>query len=248
MDKNNFQKATFLYDIAVSHEKAQENPDDVSLSIQNMLSDIRELGYSEFNYLADIELRNIKDPRIMKVLIKYYEDMDLFTRDSLMYKIHPKYFPEIISIAKKEFLNLRPSDKRNLNGFQTAMSRGKITNSYLDEMFELLENGEQYASLSIVRKKLCKSSPERMLPLIERYSKGVLVLCAIQDCAYLESVGDVIRILENWVNVTDDDIKRIRLSENNQELTVTTYEYYRDLCTKERIISEVKKTLKRKHG
>ena len=245
MKKDNFEKANFLYDIAVSHETPMESPDDVSLSIQNMLAEIRGLGYEEFSYLSDVELRSINDSRIMKVLLKYYDEMDLLTKDSFMYKMHPKYCPEVISVATAEFLNLGPSDRRLLNGFQTAMSKGKITDMYLNEMFKLLENGEEYAALSEVRKRLCKNTPERMLSVINKYSKNLLILCAIQDCVYIADSDEIIAKLESWMNITEEEIQSIKLRENNQDLSITTYEYYCDLCTVERVRADAKKALKK---
>ena len=59
MEKNNFNKAEFLYNIAVSYETPMENSDDISLSIQMMLEEIRELGYEDYHYLSDITLRSI---------------------------------------------------------------------------------------------------------------------------------------------------------------------------------------------
>lgn len=245
MEKDRFDKAKFLYDIAVANETSIENPGDVSLSIQNMLAEIRALGYEEFSCLSDVELRNINNPRIMRILLKYYEQMDLFTRDSLMYKMHPKHCPEVISIATAEFLNLGPSDRRLLNGFQTAMSKGTITDAYLNEMFKLLENGEEYVALSEVRKRLCQNTPERMLPIIDKYSKNVLLLCVIQDCVYLADSDEIVGKLESWGNISEEEIQSIQLRENNQDLSVTTYEYYRDLCTVERVRTDAKKALKK---
>ena len=49
MGKDNFDKAKFLYDMAVASEPPMEDPDDVSLSIQNMLAELRALGYEEFS-------------------------------------------------------------------------------------------------------------------------------------------------------------------------------------------------------
>ena len=162
-----------------------------------------------------------------------------------MYKMHPQYCPEVICIAKAEFLDLGPSDRRLLNGFQTAMSKGKLTDAYLHEMFKLLENGEEYAALSEVRKRLCKNTPEQMLPIINQYSKNLLILCAIQDCVYIPDSDEIIAKLESWVNITEEEIQSIKLRENNQDLSVTTYEYYRDLCTVERVRTDAKKALKK---
>lgn len=245
MEKDRLDKAKFLYDIVVANETPVEAPDDVSLSIQNMLAEIRVLGYDEFSCLSDVELRNITNPHIMRILLKYYDQMDLFTRDSLMYKMHPKHCPEVIGIATAEFLNLGPSDRRLLNGFQTVMSKGKITDSYLSEMFKLLESGEEYVALSEVRKRLCKNTPERMLPLINKYSKTLLILCAIQDCVYLADLDEIIAKLESWGNITEEEIQSIQLRENNRDLSVTTYEYYRDLCTVERVRTDARKALKK---
>lgn len=244
MNKDNFRKEELLYHIAVAHEKTIEDPDDISLSIKKMLADIRSLGYDEYQYLADIKLRNIKDRRIMKVLLNYYDEMDLVTKDALMYKIHPKYFPEVVNIAKKEFLNLGPSDRRCFNGFQIAMSRGQVSDAYIEEMFDLLDVGEQYAAMSEVRKRLCRIAPDRMIPLIERYSNSVLALCTIQDCSYLINTNYAISLLKRFANISEDELICIKLV-NNQNLNVTVYEYYRDMCTVSRIQGDAMKVLKK---
>ena len=181
----------------------------------------------------------------MRVLLKYYNEMDLFTRDSLMYKIHPKYFPEVLDIAKKEFLNLSPSIKRELNGFQVAMGKGNFSEEYTNEMLGLLENGEYYANLGDIRKKIAKKHPQKLIPLIEKYSKSALILCAICDCGHLSLTPDIIEKLERWSNISDDEIKIIRSRENNRELTVTTYEYYLKFCNADRIRADARSTLKK---
>ena len=62
-------EAKILYDQAVAEEIYPENPDGESLAILIMLADIRELGY-DYHYFADIKLRKITDPAIMKLLLK----------------------------------------------------------------------------------------------------------------------------------------------------------------------------------
>lgn len=245
MSKDDFNKAEFLYNISTYHETPMDFPDDVSLSIQNMLAEIREIGYENFHYFSDIKLRTITDPLIMKILLKYYNQMDLFTKNDLMYKINPSKFPEIVRIAKEEFLKLGPTDKMLLNGFQVAMSKATITDPYLDEMFELLEKGEHYAYLYEIRKKLCKKYSHRMLPLLNKHSNGVLLLCVIQDIKYMDLSDDIIEKLKSWANITNQMIRTIQSSESNQELSVTTYEYYRNLCTMERIRTEARLALKK---
>ena len=240
-----FDKSTFLYNIAISHDTPMDNLDDISLSINLMLEEIRSLGYEEFHSINDVKLRKIKDPRIMKILLKYYDQMDLYTKDSLMYKINPKYYPEILSIAKKEFLSLRPSEKMNLNGFQTAMSKGLFSDAYINEMYNLLNCEDNYAYLSEVRKKFCKEASKIILPFIEKNSKNVLVICAIQDSKYLPCFDRVLENLTNLSNITEEEIKNIKSPENNNALSVTTYEYYNKICTVTRIKSDAAKALKK---
>ena len=87
------KEAEFLYDIAVSREVYPEEPDGESLAILGMLAEIRELGYP-YEHFADIELRTIKDAEIMKILLKYYPQMEsLFTKEAVLRKIDPKKFP-----------------------------------------------------------------------------------------------------------------------------------------------------------
>lgn len=245
MGNNNFNKAELLYNIAVAHEIPMESPDDVTLSIQNMLAEIRQLGHEEFNYLADLKLRKIKSPSIMKVLLKYYKEMDTFTRSDLICRIDPKIFPEVVQIAKEEFNKLGPADRRFLTGFQTALSKAKITDAYFDEMFVLLNDGENYAYLSELRKKFCMKMPHRMLPLIDKYSNGVLIRCAIQDIKYIKQSEDVLRKLQDLVCITEDRIEMLKSPQNNQELSVTTYEHYRSLCTVKDIRREATLALKK---
>lgn len=238
MDKINFNKAEYLYNVAVSSEVYPDNPDDISLHILNMLAEIRELGYDEFQHFADIQLRKIKDPAIMKVLYKYYKEMDLFTRDSIIYKIDPKKIPDILQIAKEEFLRLSPTDKLILNGFQTTMSKGSFNNEYTNSMFNLVEIGENYFALSKVRKQLCKNSPLKMIQLLNRYEKSVLIIEVIRDYNYLLFSNEVTQKLNGLINITQNELNSIISMSNNHDLSATTYEYYKKICSVERIRKE----------
>ena len=238
MDKINFNKAEYLYNVAVSSEVYPDNPDDISLHILNMLAEIRELGYDEFQHFADIQLRKIKDPGIMKVLYKYYKEMDLFTRDSIIYKIDPKKIPDILQIAKEEFLKLSPTDKLILNGFQTTMSKGSFNNEYTNSMFNLVEIGENYFALSKVRKQLCKTSPLKMIQLLNRYEKSVLIIEVIRDYNYLLFSNEVTQKLNGLINITQNELNSIISMSNNHDLSATTYEYYKKICSVERIRKE----------
>ena len=238
MDKINFNKAEYLYNVAVSSEVYPDNPDDISLHILNMLAEIRELGYDEFQHFSDIQLRKIKDPAIMKVLYKYYKEMDLFTRDSIIYKIDPKKIPDILQIAKEEFLRLSPTDKLILNGFQTTMSKGSFNNEYTNSMFSLVEIGENYFALSKVRKQLCKNSPLKMIQLLNRYEKSVLIIEVIRDYNYLLFSNEVTQKLNGLINITQTELNAIISMSNNHDLSATTYEYYKKICSVERIRKE----------
>lgn len=239
MDEINFNKAKFLYDIACSHEIYPDNPDDISLHILNMLAEIRELGYDEFQHFADIKLRKIKDPAIMKVLFKYYNEMDLFTRNSMIYKIDPRKIPDILQVAKEEFLRLGPTDKLLLNGFQTTMSKGPFNDEYTNNMFDLLEIGENFFALSQVRKRLCKNSPLKMIQLLNRYEKSVLIIEVIQDYNYLLFSDEVIQKLNELMNITENELASIISPSNNRNLSVTTYNYYKEMCSVECIRKDV---------
>lgn len=238
MDKMNFNKAEYLYNIAVSSEVYPNNPDDISLRILNMLAEIRELGYNEYQHFADIQLRKIKDPAIMKILFKYYHDMDLFTRDSIIYKIDPKKVPNILQVAKEDFLRLSPTDKLILNGFQTTMSKGSFDEEYINSMFSLVEIGENYFALSKVRKKLCKKAPLQMIQLLNTHEKSVLILDVLSDYNYLLFSDKVVQRLNQLINITTPDLDSIVSPKNNRGLSVTTYEHYKKLCSIERIRKE----------
>ena len=238
MNEMNLNKAKYLYDIAISSETYPDSPDDISLHILNMLAEIRELGYDEFQHFADIQLRKIKDPAIMKVLYKYYKEMDLFTRDSIIYKIDPKKVPDILQVAKEEFLRLSPTDKLILNGFQTTMSKGSFDEEYIDSMFSLVEIGENYFALSEVRKKLCKKAPLQMIQLLNAHEKSVLILDVLRDYNYLLFSDKVVQKLNQLINITTPDLDSIVSPKNNRGLSVTTYEHYKKLCSIERIQKE----------
>lgn len=243
MDKMKFNKGQYLYDIAISSEIYPDNPDDISLHILNMLAEIQELGYDEFQHLADIELRKIKDSAIMKILFKYYREMDLFTRDSIIYKIDPRKIPDILQVAKEEFLKLSPSDKFILNGFQITMSKGTFDNEYTNSMLNLLKIGDNYFALSEVRKKLCKKVPLKMIQLLNGYEESVLLVEVIRDYNYLLFSNEVTQKLHQLINITTNEIDSIISSSNNRNLSVTTYEYYKKICSVDRIRKEAYKLL-----
>ncbi len=243
MDKKNFNTAEFLYRKRVSEEKEPENPDDVTLSVKNMLSEIKALGYAEYEHLADVKLRSITSKKIMAVLVKYYGEMDRYTRDAFMYKINPKYFPEIVPIAKEEFLALSPSERRVLRGFQYALGRAEFSEEYCEEMAKLLDDAELYSGLGDVRKALAKKCSQKILPFIYKYGNCLLALDVIQDCKYLSDKTEAVKILEHFGTIQDDEAENLRKKENNR-LSVTNYEYYLNICTAERLRSDAKKILK----
>jgi hypothetical protein len=169
--------------------------------------------------------------------------MDLFTKDSIIYKIDPRKIPDILQVAKEEFLGLSPTDKLILNGFQKTLSKGPFDNEYTNSMLTLTEIGENYFALSEVRKKLCKKAPLRMIQLLNRYEKSVLVVEVIRDYNYLLFSNEVTQRLDQLINITPNELESMIFSDNNRGLSVTTYEYYKKLCSVERIRKEASKIL-----
>ncbi len=94
--------AKFLYDRRIAHEKPIENPDGESLALLELFDEINALGY-DYQYLADVDLRPIKDVRVMRLLWKYLPEMEsIFTIHTFIRRIDPKKVPEVLDYAKSD--------------------------------------------------------------------------------------------------------------------------------------------------
>lgn len=235
--------AKFLYDMRVANEKPMDNPDDVTLTLQTILAEIRELGY-DWHYEADIELHSIQDKHIMRILSNHFDEVDLYTKDIFLRKIDPKVCPEIIDKALALYLTFGPNDRLTFLGFDRVLSMAKDIDGYYDNLLALLEDGEHFSALTMVCKKLCQKRPAQMLSLIERYSQGVLLIRAIQYMSYFANREEVSEKLLFYKDISESELNTL-LSTASYALSVTTFEYWKRLCTVERIRTEARSALRK---
>lgn len=233
----------YLYDMRVAEEVPMDKPDGSSRVIQEMLAEIRKLGY-EWYYMADIDFRSIQNKKVMKILLQYYDDLDLYYKDSLMYKVSPRQCPEVIGMALLDYAKFGPEEKRMFLGFDTVLSKGVPSESYFNCMFDLLEDPNNYAWLSKVRKTLCKHSPERMFTLVEKYSKGILLDYAINDYSQLPYCTDIVKKLQRYADISPDEVCRLA-SSNEYNLLPYTFEYIYSWLTVDRIRYDAKVALRK---
>lgn len=237
------KEAEFLYSIAVSHEIYPEEPDGESLAILNMLTEIRELGYP-YEHFADIELRIVKDAAIMKLLLKYYPQMEsLFTKQSVLRKIDPKKFPEAIDLAYAEYKELSPLEKHEMSGLQEVIAKGKPSAQYMDFLFSLIDTPDTYSAGFIIRERLLRSAPDRLKEYSLRFYKGVLLLDTLKEFSrYADDESE--NILRMAKDITDEELKRIHRGQE-YVMSVTMYEKCRSYCTAENIRYEAKRLLRK---
>ena len=240
---NDSMIAKLLYDQAVAGEVYPENPEGESLTILNMLADIRKLGY-DYHYFADIKLRKITDPAIMELLLQYYPLMEsVDTKGEILLKIDPKRFPEIFNLALDEYNMQSPLDKSYFSCFQDVLAKSARSEERIDLLLNFMNDPDNYASSYLIRKKLIKSVPERYRKYTFYYHKGVLLPITLDEFA---KYGDAesVEILKKAATFTDEDIKSFC---NSQEykLCVTMQEYWERCCTIENIQGTAKKLLKK---
>ena len=97
--------ARFLYEQRIKSETPSSNPQGEEKALLELYEEINQLGY-DYHYLADLELRSVKDPRIMKLFWKYLPRMEsIFTIQSIVEKISAKVVPEVTEYAINTFLN-----------------------------------------------------------------------------------------------------------------------------------------------
>lgn len=235
--------ARLLYEQAVASEIYPDELDGESLAIQDMLSEIRMLGYP-FHYFADIQYRDIKDPRIMEIILKYYPEMEsIVTKEVCLRKIDPKKFPVAIELALKEFNDLSPLSKQASSGLQEVISKGKTNEEYIAMLLSIVEIPDNYASCFIIRERLLKSAPEALKRLTFLFSEGVLLPETLKE--FVRYGDDAsIEIVTKVSNMTENDIKKI-LDNQTYSLCVTMYEQNKSLCTVEHLHKEAKRLMKK---
>ncbi len=242
--------AKFLYEQRIKSETPSSNPQGEEKALLEMYEEINELGY-DYHYLADLDLRSVKDPRIMKLFWKYLPRMEsIFTIQSIIKKISSKVVPEVTEYAINTFLNFSPSDKLYLLEFDAVISKGQKNEEYFDRISKLLSNGDSYAVLEKTRGVLGENCPEMLLPFINLYRNGVLLPLAIRDCVFYND-AETTDFLNHCINITEDELREVIGSYNYKtnnykyEISVTAFEYWGKICTKEYVSNEAKKVLKK---
>ena len=247
MDKLNV--ANFLYEQRIANEKSMENPEGELLALQGLFHDINALGY-DFHYLADIDLRPIKDIRIMRLLWKYLPQIEsYFTIETFIRKIDPKKIPDVIDFAINLFREFSPSNKMHLTGFDEVISKGNKTEAYYSKIEYLLNNGDSYATLWQTRKAIGKHCPEKLAPYTHLYSQGVLLPLTLHDCIfYLDHETTI--FLEHYLDISQSELTKIigqydyKTNSYKYPLSVTVFEYWKSLCTKDYVNAETRKIIR----
>lgn len=242
--KNEFTKtAQFMYEKAVAEEIYPEELEGESLAIHNMLAEIRELGYPYY-YFADIEYRHINNCSVMEVMLKYYPQMEsVITKNNLLRKINPNKFPVIRQLALKEYNDLSPLSKMSITGFEEVLARGKLNRADIELLLKLMDIPDNYASSSSIRQALLKAVPAEFRQTSLRYSQGVLLPIVLEDYfKYADS--QAMQCLKNASQITEEEVCLLHRNKS-YSLSVTMYEYYKRLCTKENIEKEARKYLKK---
>lgn len=248
--------ARFLYDMRISQEKTIENPEGESLALLELFGEINALGY-DFHHLADIELRPLKDIRVMNLLWKYLPRMEsIFTIQKFIKKIDPKKVPDVLDYAITMYSTFSPSDKMILTGFDEVISKGKRSGEYYEKISRLLSDGDSYATLWETRKVLGKQCPELLHFHTRIYRNGVLLPLALRDCVFYMD-NETTDFLNHCLNIKCDELRKTighydyKKNAYKYPISVTVFEYWEKLCIKENVKKEAKKVLRersRKHA
>lgn len=249
---DNKEIAYMLYEQRISLEKRIDCPDGESLALEEMFYEIQHLGYN-YSYLADIDLRTIRDVDLMKILLKYLPKMEsIYTKQIFIRKINPRRFPEIVDYAINEFEHFSPSDKMILTGFDEVISKGVTNNEYFDRILRLMEDGDSYATLNFVRRIMSKKRPEMIRPYTQKYCTGVLLPLTFNDFLWFAD-NDTAKFLEYCSHMTEQDllstIGEYDYKENQYKykISVTIFEYWKKNCTLDFIHKEAQKTIMKRN-
>ena len=74
--------------------------------------------------------------------------------------------------------------------------------------------------------------------ILNRYEKSVLIIEVIHDYNYLLFSNEVTQKLTGLINITQNELNSFISMSNNHDLSATTYEYYKKICSVERIRKE----------
>ena len=141
-----------------------------------------------------------------------------------------------------------PSDKMLLTGFDEVISKGKRSEEYYGKISRMLKDGDSYATLWATRKILGKYCPELLYLHTKTYRDGVLLPLTLRDCVFYDD-KDTTAFLNRCLHITDEELVEIigtyDYKENSYkyQISVTVFEYWKKLCTKEDVQKEAKRIL-----
>lgn len=240
---NDDEIAKMFYDQKVAAEKMVSDPTGEFAALNDMFAEIQALGY-DYHYLADIELRVIRDVRVMRILYRYYPKMEyLTTREAFIYKISPQKVPEVLEYAIQEYERLSDSDRMVHLGFQICISRAKKTPEYCGRMLAMLRVPDQFYSLGFVVAALCRKIPERMRPILDAYRGGLLFPCVICYYAYYDD-EEAETFLKDCCRMTAEELRPL-LSSEAYSLCPTYTRDCKGMCREELVHDYAKRALKK---
>lgn len=247
IDKSPYKKHVeglrYLADLKRKEEIYPDDPDGESLARLELIRELQDKGFA-YSYFSDIELSSVKSRKVMRILLSYFPRMEsYYTKETILSKIDPKAFPEIIPLAHQMYLEYSPYERLQRTGLQQTLARGKMTPGHIDMLYELVKNPDGYASGGAIVDKLCKYAPERMRELSFTYSEGILLLATLHDF-YCYKDKESIAKLEECANITGERIEELK-AKKNYVLNVSLYEYYLSFFDRDRIRREASSLLKR---
>lgn len=248
---NNKDVAKFLYDQRVAQEKAVDNPEGEALALFELLDEINTLGY-DFHYFADIDLRPIKDVKVIKLLWKYLPRMEsIVTIETFLRKIDPKIIPEALDYAIVLFSDFSPTDKMLFTSFDGIISRGKRNEEYFNKICKLLNDGDSYAAMSETRQMMGKHCPNLLRKYTDIYREGVLLPATLNDCVYFTD-DETTLFLNRCINITSSELIEIigkydyKDNDYKYPISVTCFEHWKRLCTADFIHQSAKRIIKKR--
>ena len=233
----------FLNQKQVANQCDMEYFGTMGLSLENMFSEFMELGY-EWKCLEDIDFEDVKSKKIIDVFLKYYDKLDLYYRDKLMYKLNPPKYPNMIHIVVQEFANFGFEEKQHFCGYEVFLSKLTKDELYLPTLLEMMSNGENFVTLFEVGKKIAQNYPELFLPIIDKFSNTVFLVRALQYMRYLPYSQDLLKRFEMLDQISEKDLI-LYISNTDYPVSEKCFNYWKNLLTISRIREETRPTIRK---
>ena len=99
---------------------------------------------------------------------------------------------------------------------------------------------------------LGKNCSDKLFPYTKLYRQGVLLPLTLRDCIFY-SDDETTLFLEHCLNITDNELNEIigqyeyKTSSYRYPLSVTIFEYWKALCTAERVRNETRKIIRERN-